>query len=1082
MAAPCKYRIEVSKGEFKDLTEQELKDYLKGGGLEKIISEGKGSIDLSQIKPKEDAIQERGTKKVLQREQEGAGEPRGERKRVEPSEQGKKPSAKGEAKVNEEAEEGIKINRATNDFRRVQEGEQPYQAGYLSVEDATARAEKRLLAGEDVLGIVEAAETNKKPLLDTVEQTMLAIRLGVLDTMPKTDEVILEARRIRDVIDKAREETARVLGFGRFMIVPKTELDFYVDKMEANRVNTLTEKQKAEAKSEFNKQQAQQKKIDAQKAKLEELENKDLAEQEFKKIKSETKLQKKDFAAEKKVLVSDIISKWKKASKTNVLTAVPVPYSSQLAAIAPDVAKLMKLFIEEGAIELKDVVNKIHDVLKDEIEGLQQKDIQDIIAGKFTKPRVTKSELDIKMQDLKTEASLIDKIMDAKNGVPRTEKEKVRKNQRITELEKELNRLRKESGYYDEAKLKAALERNKTESAKLQEKIDNKDFSEKEKPISLLQNRKLAEKNPKLYNEYRDSIEEKDKMQHEYQMALAKDKLDSMERNERYLAQTSQLGKEAFNTVKALKAGIDNSVVFVQNGVAVMNPMNIKATGKALKAQIEVVGSEANFRRRIIEVHENKPLWEMIEASELDYIDPRGYAKSMREESFGGRNLLERKIKIGGKEFSISQFTTAPFERIFTAFSNEFRLQLFVKGAEELMAEGKTIKNSLKDYKDLASYINNVSGRGKLKQELRGQTENVISSVIWAPKLMASSLNMIGLGDLANIRGNLGVNGQPRGYYGNMSPRMRKYAIKQTAAGFATGITLMALYAMAPDKEVDSDPTSVTFGQVKDIKTGTSINIFGRFTPIVRYLAMMTMRVRTAATGKPSRVRAGMETYKFFRGKMAPATGVGFDIGLGMDYSGKPYRLEAGKLAKDLFEPLFVSDLKKQLEVSGTAGVLNAIPSFFGIKVANEKMFDTRDLPTLLDDTMDSEYYDRYSVLNFNDDGRVVTKDEFKQFVKERDAKIEELITNLHKNGMPVEDVETGEVVVKPIEGKDAVSKDELYKEINRLKGIATKSVKKKLFGVKEAPDPYIKGEIDYQRDELGIGKQEDEEDQEENE
>jgi hypothetical protein len=46
MAAPCKYRIEVSKGEFKDLTEQELKDYLKGGGLEKIISEGKGSIDL----------------------------------------------------------------------------------------------------------------------------------------------------------------------------------------------------------------------------------------------------------------------------------------------------------------------------------------------------------------------------------------------------------------------------------------------------------------------------------------------------------------------------------------------------------------------------------------------------------------------------------------------------------------------------------------------------------------------------------------------------------------------------------------------------------------------------------------------------------------------------------------------------------------------------------------------------------------------------------------------------------------------------------------------------------------------------
>jgi hypothetical protein len=157
-------------------------------------------------------------------------------------------------------------------------------------------------------------------------------------------------------------------------------------------------------------------------------------------------------------------------------------------------------------------------------------------------------------------------------------------------------------------------------------------------------------------------------------------------------------------------------------------------------------------------VHENKPLWEMIEASELDYIDPRGYAKSMREESFGGRNLLERKIKIGGKEFSISQFTTAPFERIFTAFSNEFRLQLFVKGAEELMAEGKTIKNSLKDYKDLFHIINNEVSEEFKKQcglEVIFLTHNanlnkinlergLDESLLWNPQIQEEKVSKYG--------------------------------------------------------------------------------------------------------------------------------------------------------------------------------------------------------------------------------------------------------------------------------------------------------------------------------------------------
>jgi hypothetical protein len=73
---PCKYLFEVSKGEFKEFTEAELKDYL----IEQ---------DLSKLKPIQDAIQERSAEEVLQREQAEAGKTGGEGRGMEPSKQGK---------------------------------------------------------------------------------------------------------------------------------------------------------------------------------------------------------------------------------------------------------------------------------------------------------------------------------------------------------------------------------------------------------------------------------------------------------------------------------------------------------------------------------------------------------------------------------------------------------------------------------------------------------------------------------------------------------------------------------------------------------------------------------------------------------------------------------------------------------------------------------------------------------------------------------------------------------------------------------------------------------------------------------
>lgn len=95
----CKYIIDGV-----EYTESELKDYLIKGGLEKLVKDN--VLDLSKIKPIEDAVQEPSASSVLQSEQKEAGEAGGGRGRMEQGKQGQKAAeegkqAEGDEKVND---------------------------------------------------------------------------------------------------------------------------------------------------------------------------------------------------------------------------------------------------------------------------------------------------------------------------------------------------------------------------------------------------------------------------------------------------------------------------------------------------------------------------------------------------------------------------------------------------------------------------------------------------------------------------------------------------------------------------------------------------------------------------------------------------------------------------------------------------------------------------------------------------------------------------------------------------------------------------------------------------------------------
>jgi len=100
--AGCLYYITIN-GVETPMTEEELKSYLEKGGLEDLIQSG--DIDLSKIKSKENAVQERSAKKVLQPASSGTGEAGGKRTGVESGQQG------GEASFQDQGNEKIQSPR-----------------------------------------------------------------------------------------------------------------------------------------------------------------------------------------------------------------------------------------------------------------------------------------------------------------------------------------------------------------------------------------------------------------------------------------------------------------------------------------------------------------------------------------------------------------------------------------------------------------------------------------------------------------------------------------------------------------------------------------------------------------------------------------------------------------------------------------------------------------------------------------------------------------------------------------------------------------------------------------------------------
>jgi hypothetical protein len=1040
-ARSMKKKKEFVKGKVRGEANKRAIDDFEVDDMIKLI---KADYDLQTLKNIKDAIQKRSAEEVLPSQPRKIGERRGERKRVEPRVEGEDVTGEGEATPTEDVEKEWQgaITIAANEERRQILGLPEYQREKQSFEEWTNKAIKMIKRGynvEKLLDKMEKGNYSPTPEENQIRKIYVAKLKSDYDANP-TPELEKKLIRYTQLNDIVNSQLGRQLRSLADVTEPRETLaDFVISKMEANNVDELTEKQRKQVEKQYEEIKKKEEDVEAKLEINDELNAQLLAETVFKEEKAKRKpYQKtKDYKADRKSIIESIKQKWKDKDKpTDVLMALPFPVptkkAQQLVAIAPDVSKLMASYIEEGVDDLKEIVSRIYVDLRNEIDGLSEKDIFDVIAGRYKKEKPLLTQLQLKKAELKKEAELIAKIEDIMAGnMPTNEKAKIEQNQRITQLRNELRDLKKEVGFYDLSKINSLKEKNLEKIKEIDEKIQKGDFEKAIKAPSFLENPEFRKKYPKEYEAYIQSAKELSDKKHEFEVSLAKDELKGLTFRDKLV---KRWGPEFKNTLSAIKATLDNSFIFIQLGPAIWsNPLLLP---KVLNEQRKVIFNEGRFKREIVQIFENKELANLIEVSGLDILDPQTLRESLREEQLGGTDFLERSVEIKGKKYSLATIIKAPFERIAIAAGNYVRLKLFLESVSHLEAQGKTIETHEKEFKDAARIANEMTARGELAEEFKTGKLKTLSSLTWAPKMIGSTINLLGLGDIYNYA--LGR----KGYYASLSPELRKAAIGKMATAIAVPYLAMAALALDDDFEVDYDPRSVTFGQIKQISTGKSWNPYGRFTSVVRYLILMMLGVRYIGDEK-LRADFKTETFKFFRGKMAPAYGLGLDLAFREGFDGQP--LSFNDVAKDAITPLAIKDLKTYLEDDGTWGLITqGLPALSGIKVGTEKQYNQAKQP--LEDIIkkhartDDTYYS-FELKNPSTK-EIATKEQFDKFVKERDKLIAEKLTDLY-NGYVITDSPNPVPFV-------SLEPNEAGKQISTAKTEATKEAKEIVFGKKK--------------------------------
>ena len=344
-------------------------------------------------------------------------------------------------------------------------------------------------------------------------------------------------------------------------------------------------------------------------------------------------------------------------------------------------------------------------------------------------------------------------------------------------------------------------------------------------------------------------------------------------------------------------------------------PDMIKSFGsdEVYKGVMDSIANRPNFRGREVTLRNGKKVVEqsLAQKAGLAITD----LVNNREEELGSK--IAGQIPLLGKGVKASN-------RAYNAFANKLRADAF----DVLVAQNPQAKTDLVLAKQLAEFVNNASGRGKLPGEWEGAAV-ALNNMLFSPRLMASRLQML----------------NPKNYIFT-KPQVRMEYLKSTLATAGTWITLAGL-AKAGGAEVSMDPESSDFGKIKI--GNTRMDPAGGFQ---QYLVLATRLAKGGLdkaretsdrrySGKAFAPTPEGDILNFIKNKMAPDA----RLAAGPWLANKNQPFELGDQAMRTFTPIMLQDLSEIMQENPDLA-WTLLPGLAGVGVNTYK--PGKQSPTLL--------------------------------------------------------------------------------------------------------------------------------------
>lgn len=630
-----------------------------------------------------------------------------------------------------------------------------------------------------------------------------------------------------------------------------------------------------------------------------------------------------------------------------------------LGEMHPLVQKLAREFLADGIRDREELVSAVHDVLKEILPEITNRETRDAISGYGDWKPLSKDEVSVELSRIKGESQQISKIEDILNGIapPKTGQERRVQEDSERRLIKQVNELKRRNPDLfrdeDEGRLKGALESVKTrlrnQISDMSAEIESRSRIVKEKTSvkydaetdALIKRRdelqkqhdqifapdigklkeRLAKRHAELLAMRRTGIPpERQKRLNlaerigtdeaarvDFRLSREKRKIRDLEEKLRENQKTPSqrfFGKvgETFNLSRAVMTSFDLSAYRRQGGFLVAANL-----GRAAKAFIPMLRAFKNpvYAFRVNEkIHRrrNAPIY----AKAKLYIAPyEGARLTAQEESYMSR-FAEKIPFVAGSE------------RAYVTFLNKLRADTFDSIAASLSKNGKLTPE---EYAGIANFINVATGRGNLRSA--EQAAQFLNTYLFAPRFLASRFQL--------------ATGMPLGSKAG-SNRVRR-AIAFEYAKYIAGVSLinamwgLAGYAATGKKPtVETDKASADFG--KQQFGNTRLDLWsGLQQPIVFMYRLGTGRFKSTQPGaiadeKRDPRRMGLVIFNYGRSKLSPITAAGLNLMTGEDVEGNKTTV-TGEAAR-LVIPISFTDVYAAAKEHGWGGSVFSAASLLG--------------------------------------------------------------------------------------------------------------------------------------------------------